>query len=174
MVALQTPQPRKRPVDSLGRRSRQQKEGQAPYYHVAKGIDKIPNVHLDKATATIHWDGQNSIQKSAEHTGDKPRDSDLMVFEHVEHVVMPTGKKGEGKLFNKEDLLTALNLPIRRHLLVVALIARNDYSEGTRNVGLKRNAAFIQAMDPKGATPRATQDYTRNPRRSKRKTMKST
>lgn len=75
------------------------------------------------------------------------RDSDLMVYEGVWNVVMPVGRSHELTTFSKAKLLSSLELPSERHLLVTALVTKNDYFEGTRWMGIKRNLEVIRTLD---------------------------
>ncbi|KAF9346296.1 hypothetical protein BGX34_004048 [Mortierella sp. NVP85] len=38
----------------------------SPYAPIARRIDSILSVYMDKAATTLHWDGQASVEKSAE------------------------------------------------------------------------------------------------------------
>jgi 5'-3' exonuclease len=74
-------------------------------------------------------------------------DSDLLVYEGINHITMPVGKNHELTTFQKSDVLSLLNLPSDRHLLLACLLTRNDYNEGIRGLGLKRNAAIVRGFD---------------------------
>jgi hypothetical protein len=75
------------------------------------------------------------------------RDSDMMVYEGIEQLVMPIGRRHELTLFKKSDLLSSLQLPSERHLMVASLVTKNDYADGIKWYGVKRNVEVVRSMD---------------------------
>lgn len=75
------------------------------------------------------------------------RDSDLMVYEGVWNVVMPVGRSHELTSFSKTELLSSLDLPSDRHLLVTAIVTKNDYFEGIPSIGIQRNLDVVRTLD---------------------------
>lgn len=74
-------------------------------------------------------------------------DSDLIAYRGIWNVVMPVGRSHELTNFSKSDLLTSLNLPSEQHLLLAAIVTKNDYFGGVKWYGIKRNTDVIRDME---------------------------
>ncbi|KAF9931583.1 hypothetical protein BGZ65_004850, partial [Modicella reniformis] len=74
-------------------------------------------------------------------------DSNLLVYEGINRITMSVGRRHELTTFQKSDVLSLLDLPSNRHLLLACLLTRNDYNEGIRGLELKRNAAIVRKFD---------------------------
>jgi hypothetical protein len=59
----------------------------------------------------------------------------------------PVGKSKIYTLFDKADILQVLDLPTANHLLLAAIVAGNDYTNGVKNFGLQRTCDLIRGMD---------------------------
>ncbi|KAF9143580.1 hypothetical protein BGX30_000107, partial [Mortierella sp. GBA39] len=74
-------------------------------------------------------------------------DSDLIVYKGIRHIMMPVGKTRELQLFDKNKLLDRLDLPSEQHLLLVCIVASNDYVKNLPYFGLLRNCDIIRDFD---------------------------
>jgi hypothetical protein len=75
------------------------------------------------------------------------KDSDLLVYEDIDSITMPVGRAHELTTFKKDDVLASLSLPSARHLLLTAILTRNDYSAPIPSYGLHRNADIVKNME---------------------------
>ncbi|KAF9991915.1 hypothetical protein BGZ65_012944 [Modicella reniformis] len=67
-----------------------------------------------------------------------------MAFEGIWNVVMPMGRSRELVRFSKTDLLSSLQIPSERHLLVAGLETKNDYFEGIPWIVIQHNLDVIR------------------------------
>lgn len=74
-------------------------------------------------------------------------DSDLICYLSVKQILYPVGKSKIYTLFDKADILQVLDLPTANHLLLAAIVAGNDYTNGVKNFGLQRTCDLIRGMD---------------------------
>ncbi|KAF9346669.1 hypothetical protein BGX34_003720 [Mortierella sp. NVP85] len=81
-------------------------------------------------------------------------DSDLMVMDGIEQIVMPAGQRHVWTSFSKSALLKELKLPTSQHLQLVGVTTKNDYYEGSTKYGLHNNSRVIRemALEPYEAT----------------------
>ncbi|KAF9993493.1 hypothetical protein BGZ80_008129, partial [Entomortierella chlamydospora] len=89
-------------------------------------------------------------------------DSDLLVYQNVEKVLRPIPKRHhEFALYEKDDILDALDLPSATHLLLYGIISDNDYSKNVRNLGLSRNADIVAGIT-EASVPNMLKEYIKN------------
>ncbi|KAF9973521.1 hypothetical protein BGZ65_009213, partial [Modicella reniformis] len=105
------------------------------------------NVHVCPHQADSHIGQSFSDPSTTDDAVVVTGDSDLIAYEGVRTVVMPVGRSYELTVFTKSDLLSSLDLPSERHLLVAAITTKNDYLDGIKWVGIKRNIDIIRDMD---------------------------
>ncbi|KAF9342138.1 hypothetical protein BGX34_008691, partial [Mortierella sp. NVP85] len=55
-----------RPFKKTLKATNEEQPKKSPYAPIARRIDSILSVYMDKAATTLHWDGQASVEKSAE------------------------------------------------------------------------------------------------------------
>ncbi|KAF9950829.1 hypothetical protein BGZ70_001218 [Mortierella alpina] len=87
------------------------------------------------------------------------RDSDLMLYEGIPSIIMPIGKDHALTTFSKEDLLSKLDLPSEKHLVLAGIVTSNDYVKNIKHLGLLRNCEIVREMnlanlEPIGAVER--------------------
>ncbi|KAF9344365.1 hypothetical protein BGX34_005751, partial [Mortierella sp. NVP85] len=75
------------------------------------------------------------------------RDSDLLVYEHIHSITIPIGRAHELTTFTKANVMSSLELPSARHLLLAALLSKNDYSSSIQRYTLQKNAKIVQGID---------------------------
>ncbi|KAG0314740.1 hypothetical protein BGZ99_007883, partial [Dissophora globulifera] len=74
-------------------------------------------------------------------------DSDLMVYEGVQSLMMPVGRSRELMMFHKRKLLQHLGLPSEQHLLLACVVTSNDYFNNIPYFGLLTNCEVIRDID---------------------------
>ncbi|KAF9344550.1 hypothetical protein BGX34_005554, partial [Mortierella sp. NVP85] len=74
-------------------------------------------------------------------------DSDLIIYDGVPNVTMPVGRAHEWTTFSKDALIEDLNLPSSRHLLLTAVVTKNDYFPGIKTYGIRHNADLVRGID---------------------------
>ncbi|KAF9111577.1 hypothetical protein BGX30_007561, partial [Mortierella sp. GBA39] len=74
-------------------------------------------------------------------------DSDLMVYEAIQNVMMPVGKTHELQGFNKKKLLEHLDLPSDQHFLLACIVTSNDYVQNIPYFGLLTNCEIVRDID---------------------------
>ncbi|KAK3822834.1 MAG: hypothetical protein J3Q66DRAFT_330235 [Benniella sp.] len=75
------------------------------------------------------------------------KDSDLLVYEHIHSITIPIGRAHELTTFTKANVMSSLELPSARHLLLAALLSKNDYSSSIPRYTLQKNARIVQGID---------------------------
>ncbi|KAK3825281.1 MAG: hypothetical protein J3Q66DRAFT_420200 [Benniella sp.] len=60
---------------------------------------------------------------------------------------MPVGREREFTTFNKADVMAALDLPSERHLLLTAILTKNDYSSPVPWFGIRKNAEIVRSLE---------------------------
>ncbi|KAG0208198.1 hypothetical protein BGX31_002410 [Mortierella sp. GBA43] len=93
----------------------------------------------DTHIAEICWDSDTDVNIIT-------KDSDMIVYEHVQSITMLIGRSHELTTFKKEDVLSSLSLPTPRHLLLTGILTTNDYSTAIPWYGIKRNAELVKGM----------------------------
>ena len=74
-------------------------------------------------------------------------DSDLMVYEGVQSLVMPFGRSRELLIVDKKKLLQHLDLPSQQHLLLACIVTTNDYVKNIPYFGLSTNCDIVRGID---------------------------
>ncbi|KAG0329389.1 hypothetical protein BGZ99_002100, partial [Dissophora globulifera] len=74
-------------------------------------------------------------------------DSDLMVYEGVQSLMMPVGRSRELMMFDKRKLLQHLGLKSEQHLLLACVVTSNDYVNNIPYFGLLTNCEVIRDID---------------------------
>ncbi|KAG0007050.1 hypothetical protein BGZ65_010676 [Modicella reniformis] len=131
------------------------------YRHVAKRIDQIMGLTINKATATIHCDGKPSIQKSEERTRRK-KHLDKGLKELASQVDKLSDKKSAvvhskrtrtspiyaDRIRTKKTSPSSprIRISCERHLQLTAIVTTNDYSDSLPWYGIKKNAEIIREI----------------------------
>ncbi|KAK3816002.1 MAG: hypothetical protein J3Q66DRAFT_431540 [Benniella sp.] len=120
----------------------------APETAISEILDELSN--LDWKVCRCQYQADSHI---AELCRDDPdavivtKDSDFIVYENTESVIMPVGRGHELTRFDKADVMTALKLPSARHLLLASILSKNDYSSPVPWFGIHRNAEVVRELE---------------------------
>ncbi|KAK3825871.1 MAG: hypothetical protein J3Q66DRAFT_365588 [Benniella sp.] len=120
----------------------------APETAISEILDELSN--LDWKVCRCQYQADSHI---AELCRDDPdavivtKDSDFIVYENTESVIMPVGRGRELTRFDKADVMTALNLPSARHLLLASILSKNDYSSPIPWFGIHKNAEVVRELE---------------------------
>ncbi|KAF9401293.1 hypothetical protein BGX21_002152 [Mortierella sp. AD011] len=87
--------------------------------------------------------------------------SRYLIKEIKKKVLRPIPKRHhEFALYEKDDILDALDLPSATHLLLHDIISDNDYSKNVRNLGLSRNSDIVAGIT-EASVPNMLKEYIR-------------
>jgi len=120
----------------------------APETAISEILDELSN--LDWKVCRCGYQADSHIAELCRDDQDAviiTKDSDFIVYENTESVIMPVGRGRELTRFDKADVMTALKLPSARHLLLASILSKNDYSSPVPWFGIHKNAEVVRELE---------------------------
>ncbi|KAF9271271.1 hypothetical protein BGZ68_003923, partial [Mortierella alpina] len=71
-------------------------------------------------------------------------DSDLLGYDSVKRVLRSVPRTGMFAWYNKTDILAKLDLPTATHLVMLAIVSKNDYGPNIKGLGIVSNCKIIK------------------------------
>ncbi|KAF9943497.1 hypothetical protein BGZ70_005878, partial [Mortierella alpina] len=75
-------------------------------------------------------------------------DSDLLAYRTIDRVLRSIPKTTDFGWYTKDDVLGALELPTALHLVLLAIVAKNDYGDNVKGLGIVTNCKIIRRIPP--------------------------
>ncbi|KAK3812839.1 MAG: hypothetical protein J3Q66DRAFT_412181 [Benniella sp.] len=120
----------------------------APEAAISEILDELSN--LDWKVCRCQYQADSHIAGLCRDDPDAviiTKDSDFIVYENTESVIMPIGRGHRLTRFDMADVMTALKLPSARHLLLASILSKNDYSSPVPWFGIHKNAEVVRELE---------------------------
>ncbi|KAF9280726.1 hypothetical protein BGZ68_007048 [Mortierella alpina] len=73
-------------------------------------------------------------------------DSDLLAYRTIDRVLRSIPRTSDFGWYKKEDILRTLELPTDLHLVLLAIVLKNDYGSNIKGLGIVRNCNIIRQI----------------------------
>ena len=87
-------------------------------------------------------------------------DSDLMGYSTVKSVLRAVPRTDMFAWYHKQDVLSKLELPTERHLVLLAIVSKNDYGPNIKSLGIVSNCKIIKTIQS-GTIDNMLNEYVR-------------